>query len=661
MVLIIVTGLYIVKNEAGELERSIRSIMDICDEIVVVDTGSEDNTVETAKSLGAVVHHFDWVDDFSKARNFALSKANGDLIIFIDADEWFPESLNGEDRTYLEGLVSEGYRVFGVLRSNIMGEIIEIPNYNTRMLRGKAGLSYFGAIHESINDIDGSYYLPERFLLYHSGYDNVLAEKSTRNLNLLHRQIETETEPAMLMLYNFYIARESGNLGIYVESLNCIDAFFRLWHKTPNSRKYMNVGIMMYRQAVTIYTRVPEEWANDSKFRQHCESFVRDFPNHPASHCAMASYLYLRQCDYGEALKYIKRVEETAKTYDIKDYPHDQVGAESPKADAMLIKGNILFDRGDRGGAFDCYASVLRKVQPNADFLRKVLHLIKDQPTQDVAAFLSAIPENMTVQYVELLLQQLVYFPQLREVYMHFSVQHLKMTRQRTDISAVAALLSGNSYGLVADVARSIADTDPMTAGKLLILAAVCSGDPEIRQLFPPVPQADRILDSYFSGIPIAEISNPEINLFARVLPVVIFACDTQARDAFLRVLENLDSFLSYIILHYCGISGDSSQLLPFVRVDADTLEPMDRAAFFLIMGKVNITSGEYEDAMFYLRQSFELNPGNPRTRRAINLLASVSPAHAGEARGLTDIAVIEPVAQEEDSLLRAISSAFDG
>jgi glycosyltransferase involved in cell wall biosynthesis len=77
----------IVKNEEHNLPRLFESIEGCFDEVVVCDTGSTDKTVEIAKSFGARVEHFTWVNDFSKARNYAFSKATSDYICWLDGDD----------------------------------------------------------------------------------------------------------------------------------------------------------------------------------------------------------------------------------------------------------------------------------------------------------------------------------------------------------------------------------------------------------------------------------------------------------------------------------------------------------------------------------------------------------------------------------------------
>jgi glycosyltransferase involved in cell wall biosynthesis len=81
----------IVKNEESCLERCLDSVKGFADEIVIVDTGSSDKTKEIAKKFTDKIFDFEWCNDFSKARNFSLSKATGDWIFVLDADEVIDE------------------------------------------------------------------------------------------------------------------------------------------------------------------------------------------------------------------------------------------------------------------------------------------------------------------------------------------------------------------------------------------------------------------------------------------------------------------------------------------------------------------------------------------------------------------------------------------
>ena len=76
----------IVKNESAVIER-ILSCLNFADEIIIADTGSWDDTKLKAEKFGAKVYDFDWIDDFSAARNFAFSKAQKNYIMWLDADD----------------------------------------------------------------------------------------------------------------------------------------------------------------------------------------------------------------------------------------------------------------------------------------------------------------------------------------------------------------------------------------------------------------------------------------------------------------------------------------------------------------------------------------------------------------------------------------------
>ena len=84
----------IVKNEERSLEKCLKAVRNLVDEIYITDTGSTDKTVEIAKKFGAHISHFDWVNDFSAARNFSLEQSECDWNLVLDADEYFEDSID---------------------------------------------------------------------------------------------------------------------------------------------------------------------------------------------------------------------------------------------------------------------------------------------------------------------------------------------------------------------------------------------------------------------------------------------------------------------------------------------------------------------------------------------------------------------------------------
>jgi glycosyltransferase involved in cell wall biosynthesis len=98
----------IVKNEEQHLARCLMSVKPVADEIIVVDTGSTDKTKAIASALGATVFDFPWTNDFSEARNYSLSKASGDSILVLDADE----IISPLDHAALRSLIQQADKRF---------------------------------------------------------------------------------------------------------------------------------------------------------------------------------------------------------------------------------------------------------------------------------------------------------------------------------------------------------------------------------------------------------------------------------------------------------------------------------------------------------------------------------------------------------------------
>jgi glycosyltransferase involved in cell wall biosynthesis len=104
----------IAKDEEDNIERALMSVKPIVDEMIVVDTGSTDRTKDIAQGLGAKVYDFAWTDSFADARNFSISKATGDWILILDADE----VISPDDHEALRKLIAKGPRSQGVKDSS---------------------------------------------------------------------------------------------------------------------------------------------------------------------------------------------------------------------------------------------------------------------------------------------------------------------------------------------------------------------------------------------------------------------------------------------------------------------------------------------------------------------------------------------------------------
>jgi tetratricopeptide (TPR) repeat protein len=136
----------IVRDEDEVLRRCLESVGSVADELVVLDTGSTDNTVNVAKDFGAKVFHFEWCDDFALARNESLRFATGDWILQVDADE----ALRSDAIPHLKGAMQKSDVLFYAVRIDSGPEFEPRVAWADRLFRRHPSIFYTRPYHETI-------------------------------------------------------------------------------------------------------------------------------------------------------------------------------------------------------------------------------------------------------------------------------------------------------------------------------------------------------------------------------------------------------------------------------------------------------------------------------------------------------------------------------
>lgn len=181
----------IARNEQATLGRVLEQASRVCDELIVVDTGSTDGTIEIAKGFGAEISHFDWIDDFAAARNYALDRASGDWILWLDADDHVPDqTLNGisnlkvllaEASDDLEAVMIPYQYTF-----DSAGRPAFILNVS-RIVRRSPELRWQYPIHEHIPVTNAM--ITEDIWIEHRPLEGLAGKKNERNYDILKRAI----------------------------------------------------------------------------------------------------------------------------------------------------------------------------------------------------------------------------------------------------------------------------------------------------------------------------------------------------------------------------------------------------------------------------------------------------------------------------------------
>jgi tetratricopeptide (TPR) repeat protein len=181
-----VSAALIVRDEAAFIEGCLESICGVVDEIIVVDTGSVDDTIERARRFPIQLYNFEWRHDFSAARNFAVAQSTCDWILYIDADE----RLEVGDREIWRSVIADSRKAGWRLRFS--PRVDWTPYLELRLFRNDPRIRFRGVIHERIHDgveavcaSDGLEVGCCGIELKHVGYEGDVRHKIARNVPLL--------------------------------------------------------------------------------------------------------------------------------------------------------------------------------------------------------------------------------------------------------------------------------------------------------------------------------------------------------------------------------------------------------------------------------------------------------------------------------------------
>jgi tetratricopeptide (TPR) repeat protein len=187
-----VTLCVIARNEEALIGRCLASVAGAVDQIVVVDTGSSDRTVDRARASGAEVSSFEWCDDFAEARNASIERARGEWVLVLDADEQLTPESGAALKTLLAGAPAAA---FWVVVRNLQppGELVRYQDSPiVRLFRNEPAHRYRGSIHESVTEAvveAGGRVAPSPLVIVHDGYAQASVQggvnRATRNLALL--------------------------------------------------------------------------------------------------------------------------------------------------------------------------------------------------------------------------------------------------------------------------------------------------------------------------------------------------------------------------------------------------------------------------------------------------------------------------------------------
>ncbi len=364
------------KNEERCIARCIDSLQGAVDEIIVMDTGSTDRTLDIVASYPDVkLLKTTWDDSFAAARNETIPHIRSDWVLWIDADEW----LHPEDRTAIReaaGLFDPLPipSVLQIWHLHVVGSEIAHDFSQSRMFPLRRGLRFFGRIHNQVAAEDGVYGnapLLRRKVgirLYHDGYDPAVM-KSKRKTDRAERLLrlsraESPDDPA----WPYFLGRERFGQGSYADAESSFEEALRLAARQPRFGRTLELRLWLVKCAVA-----DRRW---DVARSRCEAILKETPDFPDAHYFLAQALIAQAKEkFREAEESAILAAESAKTY------RGTVAADRSIREwrAPVLLADLAVHRGKLAEARAIYRAYVRKAGPHADAIRRKLAFIERQ------------------------------------------------------------------------------------------------------------------------------------------------------------------------------------------------------------------------------------------------------------------------------------------
>jgi tetratricopeptide (TPR) repeat protein len=390
-----ISACMMVKDEEELLPRCLDTIKSLVDEIVIVDTGSTDRTVEIAKSHGAKVYHHLWESDFSKHRNQSIRYASGDWIFIVDADE----EVVRWDRKIDTILQNKNIDSVYVKVENIYGKGQGTAWHNSiRLFRNSHAIRYQGRVHNEIVGCRSTACSP--IVIYHRGYfldPKKEEEKHLRTKALLEREIEQDPDNPKL---HHYLAVAYLGRQFYEKALEECKRALEL----TNSRDQDDI-LYLWTRFVGAVCCINTNRLDEAK--SLCVEAIRNNPMHLDSYYLLCSLFYQRgdvECFLDHSDRYISllnRLKRNAGEFGL--MVHNTIQHEWR---IRLHRGFSFTGQGEKAKANKEYSLALRVCRNKAEYHKERCRFsLKSSELKEAKRFLKNAleydPESKELQEIK--------------------------------------------------------------------------------------------------------------------------------------------------------------------------------------------------------------------------------------------------------------------
>ncbi len=263
-----ISAVLIVKDEATRIAACLEALRAVADEIVVADTGSEDDTVARAREWTEHVHAIAWHGDFARARNEALAQATGDWVLSVDADEVVRDPA-GARRLLLDFIQFQPQGTVGTIEHvspTTHGAERSVVRGHVKRFFPRSGFEFRGAIHEQLVSTGVREHVAATGVVVdHSGYDQSVADphhKARRNIPLLEKAVAEHPENEY---YQYQLGRAHYTLMDYEKAVPALERALSLIHFAPGAAPTGAAGTVSREVLTTAIVSLAYAYANTNR------------------------------------------------------------------------------------------------------------------------------------------------------------------------------------------------------------------------------------------------------------------------------------------------------------------------------------------------------------------------------------------------------------
>lgn len=519
----------ITKNEANNISRCLNSVKNIVQEMLVIDTGSTDETIAIAESLGAKVFHYEWNNDFSAARNYALDQATGDWILFLDADEYIPDDK-------VQNILPEIEKIHGNRKiSSIVCLMQHTEGFNgtikcfdrtLRLFRNSPAIRYQGRVHETIykhgKGMFGYFLDKEKLLIIHTGYQSVnITDKVKRNLILLEAEL---ADGNIHQLLYHYLSHSYSVLGQHKKAIEFA-------YKALEEGSVLQ-SIFAYKiYLILIHSLQQMENYKPDTIEPILREVMQKYPHHPEIIECQAKYL-LSKGHYTKALETFLQALKTNEKY------NDISLANEFYSHLPFVYNNMasLYEKMNNPlQALNYYVASLKHLKINDDAFLGLLNLLRKQDVANTVYLLNSIynVHNETdVVYLVLrlssqkMLKLLTYYEKM-----------WSENFQKNIIIENKPLLQGNFEQAFQTFSAAFQATGTYDAEVMTVVSVILGNHPEwLNTLDSAVQPAFHRIVSTFFGAETTDLSVEYLSCYIDILDKIVHISTERQLNHFLQM-----------------------------------------------------------------------------------------------------------------------------